>query len=96
MSALYKVKSHDKKLFLESKQNDPSKPEVRKIKLHLLDRIRIYLTRDFTFSPLCCCFKTKLTEEYNEILERGGERMEEEMDIFNIIKKQRRLVFELE
>jgi len=59
VSALYRVKSPSKKVFLESKQNDPSKPDLRKIKLSLCDRLRIYFTSDFTFSPICCCLKTK-------------------------------------
>mmetsp|Transcript_41931 Transcript_41931/g.64188 ORF Transcript_41931/g.64188 Transcript_41931/m.64188 type:complete len:140 (-) Transcript_41931:166-585(-) len=94
VAALYKVKSKSK-IFKDSKANDPSRPDLQKMKLTLAQRIRVYLTRDFTFSPLCCCLKNKLQDEYNDILDVGCERMEEEMDIYNIIKKQRSLQFEI-
>lgn len=41
MSALYRVKSNDK-LFLDSKQSDPSKPELQKIKLPLCTRVFLW------------------------------------------------------
>ena len=93
---MYRVKSHEKNIFTPSKQNDPNKPEIVKIKLPLMKRMQVYLTKDFVFAPLCCCFKSKVMEEYHDILDTGASRMEEEMDIYNIIKKQRALQFELD
>ena len=85
MSALYKVKTTEK-IFLDSKQNDPNTPELQKLKLPLSTRVFLW-TQTTMLSFLCACCKSKRHEQYIEILDKAGERLEEDFDICNIIQE---------
>jgi len=55
----------------------------------------MYLTNQFIFAPAFQWLKDDKVEQYNEIVDQGCEMMEKEMDIYNIVKKQRHMLFEI-
>ncbi len=55
----------------------------------------MYLTGQFVFAPVLQWLKNDEIQQYNEIVDQGAEMMEQELDIFNIVKNQRHMMFEI-
>jgi hypothetical protein len=94
MSALYRVRLPDGNIYQQSKLNDPTNPDLFKIKLPLATRFFLWLNTTMCGCFFKCCMKPN-HEKYLELMDAGAEKMEADFDIYEMIQEQKRLRFEL-
>jgi hypothetical protein len=95
VSALYRVRLPDGNMFLSSKQNDSTQPDLFKMKLPLSTRFFLWLNTTMCSCFFKCCMKPQ-HEKYLELLDAANEKAEADFDIYEMIQESKRLRFELE
>ena len=94
VAALYRVKLPEGNIYQKSKQNDPSTPDLYKIKLPLCTRLFLWLNTTMCGFLFKCCLKSH-HEKFLEVLDKGAEKQEADFDIYEMIQESKRLRFEL-
>ena len=84
VAALYRVKLPEGNIYAQSKQNDPSTPDLYKIKLPLCTRLFLWLNTTMCGFLFKCCLKDH-HEKFLEVLDKGAEKQENDFDIYEII-----------
>lgn len=85
--ALYKIKTKEE-LFQSAKCQDQDNLDLQKMKLPTKTRIFLW-TQTTIFAFFCKCCRNPKDERYLEILEKAGERVEADFDIYEMIQEQK-------
>mmetsp|Transcript_11753 Transcript_11753/g.19836 ORF Transcript_11753/g.19836 Transcript_11753/m.19836 type:complete len:141 (-) Transcript_11753:50-472(-) len=84
ISAMYRIKGKNTE-FLNKEESEAA--AVKELKLSLCQRIMLYMATESWFSSICCCLKNGNLKVSARIYEMGSEKLEEDFDLYEIIKK---------